>query len=608
MQTETIGELVRRMESDYVRGNVTLSEHVVFDMNATINKIEAYLNSIHIKGKTDSLGRPKPFFDIGTSAANIWYRATDLDRKHIRIKASRTVSVIDAFLATVHVQNWMTKARFGRFLNEWGRVLSRYGSAVVKFVEKDGELTCSVVPWNRLIVDQIDFDSNPRIEVIELTEAQLKKRKGYDKEMVKKLCDARKVRTTLRGQKKDNKSDYIKLYEIHGELEKSKLTGNDKDEDEYVQQMHVISYVNGKEKGTYDDYTLFSSEEKLDPFMITHLIKEDGRTLAIGAIEHLFQAQWMINHTAKAIKDHLDQASKLFYQTADPSFVGQNVTTAIENGDIMIHAFNKPLTRVNNSSHDVAPMQSQMQMWKSLGNEIVGVSEAMMGAAPKSGTAWRQTEALLQESYSLFEVMTENKALDLEEMFRMRILPYIRRTKMSDGEEIAATLEMNDVEWVDSKYLKNFSIKEANRILADRILKGEKVTPEDQMMLTESLQGGMSESLRGLGNQRFFRPDEIPGNTWKKQFKDLEWDLEVDIVGEAKDYKEAMATLNTALQMILTPGYAENKQAQMVVGKILNLTGTMSSIELSSIPSPMQQKPTGGMSDGRSSVETALAE
>lgn len=596
------------MESDYVRGNVTLSEHVVFDMNATINKIEAYLNSIHIKGSKDSQGRTKPFFNIGNSAANIWYRATDIDRKHIRIKASRTVSVIDAFLATVHVQNWMTKARFGRFLNEWGRVLARYGSAIVKFVEKDGELNCSVMPWNRMIVDQIDFDSNPRIEVIELTEAQLRKRKGYDKKMVDALCNARKTRTTLRGQKKDNKSDYIKLYEIHGELSKTLLTGNEKDEDEYVQQIHVISYVNGKEKGTYEDYTLFSSEEKLDPFMITHLIKEDGRTLSIGAIEHLFQAQWMVNHTAKQIKDHLDQASKLFYQTADSSFVGQNVTSAIENGDILIHAFNRPLTQVNNASHDIASLQSQTQMWKTLGNEIVGISEAMLGAAPKSGTAWRQTEALLQESYSLFEVMTENKALDLEEMFRVRILPYIRRTKMSNADEIASTLELNDVEWVDSKYLKNFSIKESNLILAKRVLKNEKITPEDQMMLTQSLQAGMSESLRGLGNQRFFRPSEVPANTWKKQFEDMEWDLEVDIVGEAKDYREAMATLNTALQTIMTPGYAENKQAQMVVGKILNLTGTMSPIELSSIPSPMQQKPTGGMSDGGSSVETVLTE
>lgn len=596
------------MESDYVRGNVTLSEHVVFDMNATINKIEAYLNSIHVKGSKDSQGRTKPFFNIGNSAANIWYRATDIDRKNVRIKASRTVSVIDAFLATVHVQNWMTKARFGRFLNEWGRVLARYGSAIVKFVEKDGELNCSVMPWNRMIVDQIDFDSNPRIEVIELTEAQLRKRKGYDKKMVETLCNARKTRTTLRGQKKDNKSDYIKLYEIHGELSKTLLTGNEEDEDEYVQQIHVISYVNGKEKGTYEDYTLFSSEEKLDPFMITHLIKEDGRTLAIGAIEHLFQAQWMVNHTAKQIKDHLDQASKLFYQTADPSFVGQNVTSAIENGDILIHAFNRPLTQVNNASHDIAALQSQTQMWKALGNEIVGISEAMLGAAPKSGTAWRQTEALLQESYSLFEVMTENKALDLEEMFRVRILPYIRRTKMSNADEIAATLELNDVEWVDSKYLKNFSIKESNLILAKRVLKNEKITPEDQMMLTQSLQAGMKDSLRGLGNQRFFRPSEVPGNTWKKQFEDMEWDLEVDIVGEAKDYREAMATLNTALQTIMTPGYAENKQAQMIVGKILNLTGTMSPIELSSIPSPMQQKPTGGMSDGGSSVEPALKE
>jgi len=152
--------------------------------------------------------------------------------------------------------------------------------------------------------------------------------------------------------------------------------------------------------------------------MITHLIEEDNRSQAIGAVEHLFEAQWMNNHTAKGIKDHLDLASKLIFQTADETFVGQNAIQAIETGDILVHAPNEPLTQLNNSSHDITQMQNYGQMWKSLGNEITGISEAMMGSTPKSGTAWRQTEAILSESHDLFELMTENKGLHIEEMMR----------------------------------------------------------------------------------------------------------------------------------------------------------------------------------------------
>lgn len=181
------------------------------------------------------------------------------------------------------------------FLNEWGRALASYGSAVVKFIESEGQLHSMVIPWNRLIVDQIDFDNDVVIEVLELTPAQLKKRKGYDQEIVDKLIDSVTVRETLGKQRKDNKLNFIKLYEVHGELPLSYITGKDKDDDTYVQQMHVISYVESKEKGKFDDFTLFKGREAKNPYMITHLIKEDGRTQSIGAVENLFEAQWMVN-------------------------------------------------------------------------------------------------------------------------------------------------------------------------------------------------------------------------------------------------------------------------------------------------------------------------
>jgi hypothetical protein len=584
----SIGELVRKMEDDYTRGNVTISEYVHFDMYDTINKIEAYLNSKHTSGEFDSLGREKPFFNIVTAASNIWYKATDIDRKNIKIKATKKKDVIDAFLATVHLQRWMTQAKFGHYLNEWGRVLARYGSAVTKVVEKNGELIITVVPWNRIICDQVDFTDNPKIEVQELSEAQLYRRKEFSKEQITALCSARKARETLRKQRKDNKSDYIKLYEVHGEFPLSYITGKEKDEDEYVQQMHIVSYVQGKKKGEYEDFTLFSGREAKDPYRIAHLIKEDGRALAIGAVEHLFQPQWMVNHTAKSIKDELDLASKLIFQTSDASFVGQNALSAIENGDILIHAINQPLTQINNGSHDITQLQNYGGMWKTLANEIVGISEAMLGAAPKAGTAWRQTEALLQESYSLFELMTENKGLDLEDLLRGDVLPHIKK-KMNNKEEISATLEQNDIEWVDSKYIKNFAVSQANKFIKEKnraYLRGERATPvssQEQMMMTSELEGEMKKTMGETGNQRFFKPSEISNNTWKEQFKDLEFDLEVDITGENKDYQSDMATLSTALTVVMNPAYQQNQEAQMIVGEILKQSSGLSPLQLSQV-------------------------
>lgn len=75
---ETIYDLVRKAEQNDQQGSTTISKYVTFDMRENIEKIDAYLNSKHISGDTDDMGREKPFFNIVTAAVNIWYRATDI--------------------------------------------------------------------------------------------------------------------------------------------------------------------------------------------------------------------------------------------------------------------------------------------------------------------------------------------------------------------------------------------------------------------------------------------------------------------------------------------------------------------------------------------------
>lgn len=588
----SIGEVVREMEQNFINGTGTvMSKYVTSDLYEDINKIYAYLNSKHLSGETDSQGREKPFFNIVNASRNIYYRATDIDRKHIEIKATKSSDVVKAFLATALIQDWMRKENFGAFLNDWGLDLAGFNSAVVKFVEKDGELHSMVVPWSRLIVDPINFDANPKIEILELTEAQLYQR-NYDKEMVKKLCDAVEARELTDGTKKDNKSNYIKLYEIHGLLPLSYLTGDDKDEDEYVQQMHVISFVASKEKGKYDDFTLASGREEQDPYMLTSLLPAtDGSISLDGSVKNLFEAQWMMNHTAKSIKDQLDIASKLIFQTSDGNFVGRNVLSAIEQGDILIHKMNEPLTQVNNQSHDISAQQSFSNMWKGLANEINGVSESMMGNVAPSGTAWRQVEALLQESHSLFELMVENKGLYLEQMLRRFVIPFVKK-KIDTAKEITAILDAHNITKIDAMYVPEEAKRRFNQKAVEQVIKAletDDLSQAPQPFNPEQEQAAVKEELAPLGNQRFFKPSDADNVTWKEALKDLEWELEVNITGEAVDKQTVLTTLSTALNAIVNPAYANNPQAQLVVGKIMSATGVISPLEIASLPAPEPQ-------------------
>src|SRR3990167_3781635 len=156
--------LVRKQEQNYTTGTVKSSKYVSRNMYQVTQTVDAYLNSVHTAGLRDSLGREKPFFNIVTAASNVWYRATDLDRKDLVMIHSSLSQTALTLAANIILQEWMNETRFGHFLNDWGRTLARYGSAVCKFVQQDGGLKPSIIPWMRLIVDPIDFTASPVIE------------------------------------------------------------------------------------------------------------------------------------------------------------------------------------------------------------------------------------------------------------------------------------------------------------------------------------------------------------------------------------------------------------------------------------------------------------
>lgn len=597
---DSVAEIVRKAEQNYIYGTTTLGKYVQWSMHDTIETIDAYLASKHTSGDVDSLGREKPFFNIVSAAANIWYRATDIDRKDIRIMPDKISNTALAFVSTVMLQQWMKDSRFGVFLNLWGRTLARYGTAVVKFVEQNRQLTASVIPWNRLIVDPVDFDAIPRIEKFYKTEEQLYKLvkdSGYDKEAVESLCKATKARQTLDKQNQDNQSNFIELYEVHGEMSKSVYLKSkdkepsDEDDDVYFQQMHVISYVKNEETGEYDDFTLFSGKEKRDPYMITHLIQEDGRTLSIGSVEYLFDSQWMTNHTIKNQKDTLDISSRLIFQTADTNYVARNVLSAIESGDIMIHKENMPLTRIGNDKPDITALQNFGTQWQVLAKELTSTPEALRGETLPSGTPYALGSLLSQNAGSLFEIMTENKGLSIEDMMRTFILPFIKK-KLDTKDEIIAILDDNSITEIDAMYIPSEAIKRFNQQAKETILSGGIPSPFQQ----DQAQQAIKQELGPLGNKRSFKPDELDEKTWKESLKDFEMDITVEVTNENNDKNAVLQTLSTALQTIASnPAILQDPNAKMLFSAILQETGRISPLQLSTAAAqPAPVAPNGG--------------
>lgn len=603
---ETLHALVRKSEENYTSGTVKLGEHVDWSMHDTIERIYAYLNSKHISGSKDSLGRDKPFFNVVTAAVNIWYRATDLDRKDIRFVPTSKSTVLLAFVANVLLQNWMEKANFGVFLNKWGRTMAQYGGAVRKFVERDGELHADVVPWSRMIVDPIDFDALPRIEKFYKTPGQLKQMAtpghpnyaGYDLDQVKSLCDAADGRKNIRGEKKDNMDEFIELYEIHGLLDAQLLEDEpnpDLEEKEYVQQMHVISFIETK-SNEYSDFTLYKGREKKDVYGLDALIEEEGRTLPIGAVEILFDSQWMQNHSMKAWKDNMDLASKMVFQTADGNFVGRNVLNAIENGQILIHKENMPLTKVANDEYDLSNVQAFQSQWRMVASELTSTPDAIKGNTLPSGTPYSLGAYLGAQANSLFEIMTENKGLALISMIKDYVVPNIKK-KLKNKDEVVAILDNAGIREIDSMYIPKAAVKNFNRKAVTGVI--DALETGDMSTIPQPYNRDLEENevmqeMAQYGNKRFFTPDEYGDLNWDEVFKDFQWDnLRIEVTNEQADKQ---AVLQTLASLYTATVQVDPVAANVILGKVLTETGVVSPLEvstLSSRPAPPPQAMEG---------------
>lgn len=594
----SIGEIVRKQETDYRTGNAQISKYVNYSMHDIIEQCHAYINSKHLNGETDDLGRDRVFANIVVALRNIYFRATDTDTKNIKFRASNSKEVIPAILAKHFVREYMRKTSFRKFLNKWGLTKATYGSASIKAIESEGQLYLSVTSWLRHICDSIEYDPNPKIDLLELTQGQLRRRvqtHGYDPVQVDALISALTARETIDKNKKDNKSDYIKLYEMHLLGTRAQLLAGqrkpvtDSDQNIFVQQMHVISTVEKKEgrKTEYQDFTVFAAEEREDPYMLTHLIEEDGRSLAIGPVENALIPQWMFNHSMKLQKDTLDLANMLVWQTPDPFFVGQNMNDTVQSGDILVHAMNMPLTKVDTSKADIQSTANFGVSWKMLAAEMNGVSEAMLGVMPPSGTSGTQLDSLLRENYSLFQTITENAGNDLIEMFTRWILPFIKRNKLNHKEEIAVALDDEDVTRIDAIYLKDAAIKKANKQMLDaidqnltRIQNGKGVVPIDASGTLNQNMSGMQESLSLMGNTRYFKPSDLTDDMWADVLKDFEWSMEIDVTGEESDMQEVLTAYAQALPAVMNPAFQTNDAAKALVSQMISAGGGMNAVQL----------------------------
>lgn len=578
--------LIAKQIGAYTTKKVTITDKYEFSQYETLQQIENFTHSRFGSGQLDSRGNPKPFFNITKGKVNIAIRATDLDRKDIRIKAASAGDYFRAFVASKFNYQLMKKMDMQDYLNNWGERLPKYGSVVTKVVVRGKSISIKVMDWLTFVCDPVDFDCAPQIEKLTLTVAELREKvkDGWDDKEIETLIETKRVsRKTLKGATVYEDPEYILVYEVHGKLPVAYLKDKPKQADwrKYAQQMQVISW-HVDDKNQREDFTLYHGKEKKSPYSISHWQKADGRALGVGVVEDMFQPQIWHNYNIKKMKDQLDFASTTILQTTDGNLAARNVLTNLQNGDFLVRQVGtEPITAINAAPLGVQGLQALSEMWQKVAEDITSTPDAISGNNLPSGTAFRQAALQNSEAHSYFNYITQCKGNYIEFLYREYIIPFIM-SQLETEDQIIAMLDTQEIEWLDN-HIADIAVTEE---IKKQTLAGAVVSP----IQLEQLRQQKLMDLKRTGSKRFISPG---GGTWKDYFDDFDWEADMEITGENEDKQTVLDTLYNALATVAqNPTILQNPVMKMLFMRLLDASGVVSPIDIETAAGVQPSAPT----------------
>lgn len=559
-----IGE-VNEIISNYNTQSLEILDGLNFQMAEMVRTIEFYSSSKYLFGQYDDLGKEKPFFNIVNAICDVENAAVDIDTKDITATADEPQDYDKSFLLSVELYEWMKEANFSFTLNELRDTRTRYGGVLAKkcIYSDDNnkkQLKIEVPEWKNLVVDPIDIPNGVIIEKHYMSPAELSKKSGvWDN-----ISDAMKLATKQRISKgfvnKQATSKKIPIYEVRGEFSKAyyKESDNQNYEDEdknvYSYQYYVLAgESNGKQFVLYKE----DDTEKLYKYLPRK--RKAGRSLGVGVVEENEQAQIWINDIVQKQQRALEITSKAIGQSASRSLKGRNLFTEVENGQILEHDDNKPITSLQMlPAGGMIQFENLITQWHSLTDRTSSTYAAQRGETPPSGTPFRLQAQVLSQSSSVFDDIREEMGIWISEIFYDWVLPQISK-QLNKAHILSHNFSTEELKVLDDAYSQH----KANEIVIEQILRGELVTAEEYAQAKQMA----LENVRKTKGHRFF---DIPSS----YYKDLKSKITINTTGEQRNKAATLESLNNILMTVgRNPSMLQDPVLAQVFTKIVELSG-----------------------------------
>jgi len=562
-------------ELENIKGNynktIDLVSGLPFSQKKQINTIEFYNNSKYLNGQKDELGRDKPFFQVLNAICDVENTAKDLDTKDINTTSDDANHYLESWLLSKDIQVWMKDTNFAKTLNDMRDIHTRYGSLLVKKVEKkdeDGEkqLYLEMPEWKNTITDQVNILQGAIVEVHWMTPVEISKMTEWDEKAIKTILEKCK-----------DSSKRIPVYEIRGEFSKAtfKECNKDKytpkDERTFSYQLYYIAGnpVEAGQEASIDALTpLYWEDDTERVYKYLARKPKAGRSFGVGVMEEGEEAQVWTNDAVLKQYRAMEYTTKVIAQSASKKLKGRNLLTETDDGTILEHEDNKPITAINLlPSGGLQQYNNLIQQWYNQLEKTTSAYSAQRGDTPPSGTPFRLQATVLQQSSSVFKTLQQELGIFLTEIFEDWIMPYLA-TKLTKEHILSYNFSPEELKDIDNK----FSAKYANEKAIEFILNDKILTQEDY----DSWMQVADEFIKQTKGQRFI---DIPEGF----YKNLKAKVTVNITGEQRNKAATLESLNNLLITLLNPAMANNPLAELITGKIAELSGAgLSPVQISS--------------------------
>lgn len=589
----TIFDAIRQERNDFLYNFVEIVDGYTFNQYNNIKKIHKYYNSHYQDGDYETINgitRKKVFWNIGKRRATIASKQIDIDTKDFLLISENPATEWNVHLLEKELKAWMKREKYAKVLNQISDELPIYGSVVLRKTKDGAEL----IDLRKFFCEQSALNlQKSRYKIIkhDMTPEAMREMDGaWDnvQEAIEKFAISSTKSYEASGQVNvEHTTPLIEVYERFAEVPASyfendgTLVGDgSKSDDDFVYGRFIVSGVDNTMLADANNpqsmihapgLILFSEQikKKDDPFKECHYRKTKGRWQGIGVIEDLFEDQRLLNKNKDQEDKAEELASLILFQTAS-DMAAKNVLTDVDNGEILKAP--APFSRLDNQNHALADMQKRAESIEHHADLDTFNADQLGGAEQPASATLGAVKLQAQTASSVFDYMKEDYGIFLNEFVNDLVMPDLEKEIM-EQHAFRYAGDMMEMAKIRETAVKGY--------IRQQVLSGKMPVPtkEEEDYLVKEWVGAYAKQ----GSHMWVDIE-------KDFFKNLDYELSLEITGEGRDVQAWLNNLMTVFKLIsANPLIMQQPVLKRLLYRMLTAMG-MSVSELENADSEMTQE------------------